>query len=67
MTEVQYLFLSGTLFYNVSVNKRLSLFAVLSPYAFSICDTTGPEYEVYQYGGIARQVKASSSLVAFVS
>ena len=38
---------------------------MLSPYAFSICDTTG--YEPYQYGGIARQVKGSSSLVAFVS
>lgn len=40
---------------------------VLSPYAFSICDTTGPEYEDYQYGGIARQVKTSSSLIMFES
>ena len=43
----------------------MALFAVLSPYAFSICDTTA--YEAYQYGGITRQVKGSSSLVAFVS
>jgi len=40
---------------------------VLSPYAFSICDTTGPEFEDYQYGGIGRQVKASSTLVPFES
>ena len=43
------------------------MFAVLSPYAFSICNTSGPEYEAYQYGGIARQLKPSSSLVKFVS
>lgn len=40
---------------------------VLSPYAFSICDTTGPDYEDYQYGGIARQVKTSSTLIEFES
>ncbi|RMX37969.1 hypothetical protein pdam_00009035 [Pocillopora damicornis] len=40
---------------------------VLSPYAFSICDTTGPDYEDYQYGGIARQVKTSLTLVEFES
>ena len=45
----------------------MDMFAVLSPYAFSICDTTGPEFEDYQYGGIGRQVKASSTLVPFVS
>ena len=42
-------------------------FSVLSPYAFSICDTSDPEYETYQYGGIAKQVKASSTLLTFVS
>ncbi|PFX22554.1 Ubiquitin-like modifier-activating enzyme 6 [Stylophora pistillata] len=40
---------------------------VLSPYAFSICDTTGPEYEDYQYGGIGRQVKTSSTFMKFES
>lgn len=40
---------------------------VLSPYAFSICNTSGPEYEAYQYGGIARQLKPLSSLVKFES
>ncbi|XP_015766357.1 PREDICTED: ubiquitin-like modifier-activating enzyme 6 [Acropora digitifera] len=40
---------------------------VLSPYAFSICDTSDPQYEPYQYGGIAKQVKASSTLLAFES
>ena len=45
----------------------LWLFSVLSPYAFSICDTSDPQYEPYQYGGIAKQVKASSTLLTFVS
>lgn len=40
---------------------------VLSPYAFSICDTSGPEYEAYEYGGIAKQIKASSTLLSFES
>ena len=40
---------------------------VLSPYAFSICDTSGPEYRDYEYGGIGRQIKTSSSLLNFVS
>ncbi|XP_074626524.1 ubiquitin-like modifier-activating enzyme 6 [Acropora palmata] len=40
---------------------------VLSPYAFSICDTSDPQYEPYQYGGIAKQVKASSTLLTFES
>lgn len=40
---------------------------VLSPYAFSICDTSGPEYKDYEYGGIGRQIKTSSSLLNFVS
>ena len=43
------------------------MLAVLSPYAFSICDTSGPEYEAYEYGGIAKQIKASSTLLSFVS
>lgn len=49
------------------IQKCFKLFPVLSPYAFSICDTTGPEYKAYQYGGIARQVKTSSSFITFVS
>ena len=40
---------------------------VLSPYAFSICDTSGPEYKDYEYGGIGRQIKTTSSLLNFVS
>ena len=32
---------------------------VVSPYAVSICDTSGEDFESYQYGGIARQVKTS--------
>ena len=40
---------------------------VLSPYAVSICDTSAPEYKDYQYGGIGRQIKTSSSLLNFVS
>lgn len=40
---------------------------VLSPYAVSICDTSGPEYKDYEYGGIGRQIKTSSSLLNFVS
>ncbi|XP_073242373.1 ubiquitin-like modifier-activating enzyme 6 [Porites lutea] len=40
---------------------------VLSPYAFSICDTSGPEYKDYEYGGIGRQIKTSSSLLNFES
>ena len=40
---------------------------VLSPYAVSICDTSGPEYKDYEYGGIGRQIKTTSSLLNFVS
>ena len=47
-------------------NQMMFWSSVLSPYAFSICDTTGPDYEDYQYGGIARQVKTSSTLIEFV-
>ena len=47
-------------------NQMMFWSSVLSPYAFSICDTTGPDYEDYQYGGIARQVKTSSTLTEFV-
>lgn len=47
-------------------NQMMFWSSVLSPYAFSICDTTGPDYEDYQYGGIARQVKTSLTLVEFV-
>ena len=47
-------------------NQMMFWSIVLSPYAFSICDTTGPDYEDYQYGGIARQVKTSSTLIEFV-
>ena len=47
-------------------NQMVFWSSVLSPYAFSICDTTGPDYEDYQYGGIARQVKTSSTLIEFV-
>ena len=42
-------------------------FSVLSPYAFSICDTTGPTFQPHQYGGIAQQVKPSSTISTFVS
>ena len=34
-----------------------SLATVLSPTEFSIGDTSGAEYEAYQHGGIARQLK----------
>ncbi|KAJ7376609.1 Ubiquitin-like modifier-activating enzyme 6 [Desmophyllum pertusum] len=44
----------------IALNGSEQTVKVLSPYAFSICDTTGPEYETYQYGGIARQVKTES-------
>lgn len=47
-------------------NQMMFWSSVLSPYAFSICDTTGPDYEDYQYGGIARQVKTSSTSIEFV-
>ena len=47
-------------------NQMMFWSSVLSPYAFSVCDTTGPDYEDYQYGGIARQVKTSLTLVEFV-
>ena len=42
------------------------LHAVVSPYAVSICDTSGADFEPYQYGGIARQVK-TSKIKKFVS
>ena len=45
----------------------MNVSTVLSPYAFSICDTSGPEYKDYEYGGIGRQIKTSSSLLNFVS
>ena len=45
----------------------MDISTVLSPYAFSICDTSGPEYKDYEYGGIGRQIKTSSSLFNFVS
>ena len=61
-----------TCLFDISVSVTCSfvllwLFLVLSPYAFSICDTSDPQYEPYQYGGIAKQVKASSTLLTFVS
>ena len=39
-----------------------SLSLVLSPYAFSICDTSGIEFEPYIRGGIAMQVKLPKKL-----
>ena len=30
---------------------------VLTPYEFSICDTSGPEFGEYQHGGVVCQVK----------
>ncbi|XP_019626909.1 PREDICTED: ubiquitin-like modifier-activating enzyme 6 [Branchiostoma belcheri] len=39
---------------------------VISPYAFSICDTTAEKYQPYKHGGIARQVKVPT-LINFES
>ena len=47
-------------------NISCTIFSVLSPYAFSICDTTGDEFSAYEAGGIATQVKTPTTF-SFVS
>jgi len=44
----------------------LCWFVVISPYKFSICDTTGEEFASYSGGGVVCQVK-TSKLLTFVS
>ncbi|CAB4019007.1 ubiquitin-like modifier-activating enzyme 6, partial [Paramuricea clavata] len=41
------------------LNDTTQTVKVISPYAVSICDTSSHDFELYQYGGIARQVKTS--------
>lgn len=40
----------------------LNCFLVISPYIFSICDTTGDEFLAYEGGGLALQVKIPKCL-----
>lgn len=40
----------------------LNLLVVLSPYTFSICDTSGDEFVPYSSGGICTQVKTGKSV-----
>ncbi|XP_028399059.1 ubiquitin-like modifier-activating enzyme 6 [Dendronephthya gigantea] len=42
-----------------ALNGTTQTVKVESPYAVSICDTSSDEFQPYQYGGIARQVKTS--------
>ena len=37
------------------------LLSVLTPYEFSICDTSGPEFGEYQHGGVISQVKLTKT------
>ncbi|EDO38775.1 predicted protein [Nematostella vectensis] len=48
-------------------NTQCTVSRVLSPYAFTISDTTGDEYGPYKHGGIARQVRPSSTILKFES
>ncbi|PIK61135.1 putative ubiquitin-like modifier-activating enzyme 6-like [Apostichopus japonicus] len=43
-----------------SLNGTRQKIKVVSPYSFSVCDTTGEEFQPYQTGGIAKQVKVST-------
>ena len=48
------------------MNMACDIFAVLSPYAFSICDTTNAQFGHFDNGGIVTQVKVPT-LISFVS
>jgi len=39
----------------------LCCFVAISPYKFSVCDTTGAEFSVYSGGGVVCQVKTPKS------
>jgi ubiquitin-activating enzyme E1-like protein 2 len=45
-----------------TLNGKTFTVKVLSPSQFSICDTSGEDYQPYQHGGIARQVKVHKTI-----
>ncbi|XP_071795032.1 ubiquitin-like modifier-activating enzyme 6 [Asterias amurensis] len=45
-----------------ALNGTTHKISVLSPYAYSICDTSGDEYQPYKNGGIAVQVRTPKTV-----
>ncbi|XP_078589545.1 ubiquitin-like modifier-activating enzyme 6 [Branchiostoma floridae x Branchiostoma japonicum] len=45
-----------------ALNGTSHKISVISPYAFSICDTTDEKYQPYKHGGMARQVKVPTTV-----
>ncbi|XP_066272091.1 ubiquitin-like modifier-activating enzyme 6 [Branchiostoma lanceolatum] len=43
-----------------ALNGTSHKISVISPYAFSICDTTSEKFQPYKHGGMARQVKETT-------
>ncbi|XP_064619138.1 ubiquitin-like modifier-activating enzyme 6 [Lineus longissimus] len=44
------------------LNGRTAVVKVLTPETFSICDTSGDEYDAYQHGGVVTQIKVANTV-----